>query len=169
MDVLRDYLALHLRADEPTAPLFPAFRLTPPKQTGVRRRRTRVRAGQGHRQADALAALTVDDAEQRLDLDWSSPVRHQNFYKSVFRPAVLRAGTVPTALKFHALRHAYASLCVAAGIPPLEIARFMGHAKVTTTLSVYAHLFEDDHTDAMSALGAMGTPATGENVVRMRV
>lgn len=28
-------------------------------------------------------------------------------------------------LKFHALRHTYASLCVVAGIPPLEIARFI--------------------------------------------
>ena len=74
---------------------------------------------------------------------------------------------LPPALKFHALRHTYASLCVAAGITPLEIARFMGHAKVTTTLSVYAHLFEDDHTDAMAALGAMGQPHA-ENVVRLR-
>ena len=50
----------------------------------------------------------------------------------------------------------------------MEIARFMGHAKVTTTLSVYAHLFEDDHTDAMAALGAMGTTVSAENVVRLR-
>lgn len=48
----------------------------------------------------------------------------------------------------------------------LEIARFMGHAKVVTTLSVYAHLFEDDHADAMSALVAMSAPRT-ENVVRL--
>ena len=75
---------------------------------------------------------------------------------------------MPSGLKFHALRHTYASLCVAAGIPPLEIARFMGHAKVVTTLSVYAHLFEDDHADAMSALAAMGTATIGENVVRLR-
>ena len=47
---------------------------------------------------------------------------------------------------------------MAAGIPPLELARFVRHAKVTTTLSVYAHLFEDDYADAMAALGAMGTP-----------
>ncbi|MCG7632632.1 tyrosine-type recombinase/integrase [Gordonia McavH-238-E] len=121
------------------------------------------------RHADALAALTMDEAEERLDLDWTCPVRHQNFYKAVFRPAVLRAGIVPTALKFHALRHTYASLCVAAGIPLLEIARFMGHAKVTTTLSVYAHLFEDDHIDAMSALAALSMSTTGgENVVRLR-
>ncbi len=91
----------------------------------------------------------------------------------MYRPAVLRANRAATdralrpGLKFHALRHTYASLCVAAGIPPLEIARFMGHAKVTTTLSVYAHLFEDDHTDAMSALGAVSQPSSA-NVVRLR-
>jgi len=124
---------------------------------------------------EVLAALSVEKAEARLTLDWDNPLRHPSFYRSVYRPAVLRANRLtpdaglPPALKFHALRHTYASLCVAAGIPPLEIARFMGHAKVTTTLSVYAHLFEDDHADAMAALGAMGQPAErGENVVPLR-
>ncbi|WP_246007890.1 tyrosine-type recombinase/integrase [Gordonia oryzae] len=168
--VLREYLARHPRRDEPTAPLFPAMRLIAEKPTGVKN--TAV-GTPNERQATALASLTVEEAEARLELDWASPVRHQNFYKAVFRPAALRAniegqgGALPPALKFHALLHTYASLCVAAGIPPLEIARFMGHAKVVTTLSVYAHLFENDHADAMSALAAMSAPTT-ENVVRLR-
>lgn len=33
---------------------------------------------------------------------------------------------------------------------------------------VYAHLFEDDHADAMAMLGAMGQSDVG-NVVRMRL
>ncbi|WP_068275545.1 tyrosine-type recombinase/integrase [Aldersonia kunmingensis] len=181
VEMLRDYLALHPRADDPTAPLFPAFRLTAPKRRGL----VRIEGDtpepasiKAHRNAEALAALTVDDFEQRLELDWNSPTRHQNFYKAVFRPAVLRANRIvaeqrqgralPPALKFHALRHTYVSLCVAAGIQPLEIAKIAGHARVTTTLSVYAHLFEDDHTDAMAALGAMGPPTIGANVVRLR-
>lgn len=179
VDVLRNYLALHPRADDPTAPLFPAFRLTAERPTGIAVATDDKSAkGKASRNADALASLTVEEAEARLELDWTSPVRHQNFYKAVFRPAVLRADrratdqersrALPPALKFHALRHTYASLCVAAGIPPLEIARFMGHAKVTTTLSVYAHLFEDDHSDAMSALAAMSATTTGENVVSLR-
>ncbi|WP_235900708.1 hypothetical protein [Lolliginicoccus suaedae] len=45
----------------------------------------------------------------------------------------------------------------------------MGHAKVTTTLTIYAHLFDDDHTDAMAALGALGQPTHhGDNVVPIR-
>jgi hypothetical protein len=44
----------------------------------------------------------------------------------------------------------------------------MGHAKVATTLAAYAHLFEDDHADAMDALGAMGSAARVGNVIRLR-
>lgn len=96
----------------------------------------------------------------------------------MYRPAVLRANRLtPTAklspeLRFHSLRHTYASLCVAAGLKPLEISRFMGHAKPSTTLGIYTHLFEDHHDEAMSALGAMvsgvRTPAVGGNVLPMR-
>jgi integrase len=62
----------------------------------------------------------------------------------------------------------YASLCVAAGIPAFDISRFMGHTKPTTTLGIYAHLFEDDHADVMAALGAMGSLAPSGNVIRLR-
>lgn len=178
---LRDYLSVHPRADEPTAPLFPAMRLRAPRPTGVPTPPADGVAGNEDagsaalRQATALADLTVADARARLALDWDAPLRHAAFYKAVFRPAVLRANrlaptaALPPALKFHALRHTYASLCIAAGRPPIEIARFMGHAKVTTTLGVYAHLFSDDHADAMAALGAMVTgPLHGENVVPLR-
>ena len=35
-----------------------------------------------------------------------------------------------------------------------------GHAKVTTTLTVYVHLFpDDDATEDMAALGALSAPA----------
>ena len=54
---------------------------------------------------------------------------------------------LPPNLTFHSLRHTYASLCIAAGTPPLEISRFMGHSKITTTLSIYSHLFPSDHTE----------------------
>lgn len=172
--LLRDYLARHPHGPassqpDPSAPLFPAFRLVAQPPTG---KKSTITAD------DALAALSADQAAERLALDWDAPLRHQNFYKAVYRPAVLRAnrharerggGLLPANLRFHALRHTYASLCVAAGLPALAIAKYMGHAKVTTTLSTYAHLFDDDHTDAMAALGALGaTTAHGGNVVPIR-
>ena len=51
---------------------------------------------------------------------------------------------LPQQLKFHALRHTYASLMIAAGRPMFEIARLMGHSKPSTTETVYAHLLADD-------------------------
>jgi integrase len=111
------------------------------------------------------------EAQAALELDWDSLLNHMNFYRVVYQPAVLRANReneiLPPNLTFHALRHTYASLCVAAGIAPLAISRFMGHSKVTTTLSIYTHLFQDDHSDAMTALAALSRPAAA-NVVPIR-
>ncbi|MGE0218421.1 tyrosine-type recombinase/integrase [Mycolicibacterium sp.] len=181
--MLRDYLAVHPRGDDPTAPLFPGVRLLAPRPTGVATPPddTGATTGGGRakatRQAAALADLTTAEAGERLVLDWTVPYRHATFYKAVFRPAVLRANRcaettgdeaakVPPQFRWHGLRHTYASLCIAAGRPPLEVARFMGHAKVATTLGVYAHLYEDDHADAMAALAALETePSYGPNVV----
>jgi hypothetical protein len=52
--------------------------------------------------------------------------------------------------------------------PAVAIVPVHGHAKVTTTLTVYTHLFADDHTDAMAALGAMGQAKPEGNVVALR-
>jgi integrase len=176
--ILRDYLAMHPRRNEPTAPLFPSFKLTAPKPGQTQRPKGSDPEGWrtvADRQARTLAALSVADAEARLVLDWKASLAHLAMYKAVFRPAVLRAlRLTPTTglspdLKFHSLRHTYVSLCVAAGIEPLKISRFAGHSKVTTTLGIYAHLFEDDHADAMAALGAMNTPrVNADNVIPLR-
>jgi integrase len=127
-EMLRDYLAEHPRADEASAPLFPNATLTAPRPTGVRawgsdgKPASQDRRAAKARQATALAELAVADVEKRLVLDWSEPLRHPTFYKAVYRPAVLRANRLtPTAklspeLKFHSLRHTYASLCTAAGL-----------------------------------------------------
>jgi integrase len=162
--ILRDYLAIHPHCDDQAAPLFPAMRLTTPRPTGKPADKNAPK-DRAVRQLAALAALSVDDAEARLVLDWSAPLRHATFYKAVFRPAVARAKLLPD-VHPHTLRHTYASLCVAAGIPMFEISRFMGHAKPSTTETVYAHLLRDDHSTAMSALGSMATP-TAANVVPM--
>lgn len=185
--LLRDYLAQHPRADEADAPLWPGMSLTRPRPTGVRATPADTGAAttgveatppsttaetRARRQAEALAELTVEDAEKRLVLDWNQPLRHATFYKAVYRPAVLRANRVTPTSKlspnqsFHSLRHTYASLCLAAGIRPIDIAELMGHRDVKTTLTVYAHLINtDDHTCNMAALGALGNPISSENVI----
>lgn len=51
------------------------------------------------RQAEALSELSVTDAEKRLVLDWTQPLRHATFYEAVYRPAVLRANKTTPAAK----------------------------------------------------------------------
>jgi integrase len=187
-ELLRAYLAEHPRRHDPNAPLWPAMALTrptpagapvPPVHAGAATTATGAPApakARARRQADALADLTVTEAESRLALDWSQPLRHPTFYKAVYRPAVLRTNRfTPTAKiapeqSFHSLRHTYASLCVAAGIRPIDIAALMGHRDVKTTLTVYAHLINtDDHAGNMAALGALAAkPTYSENVVPLR-
>lgn len=43
-------------------------------------------------------------------------------------------------MRFHDLRHTYASLLVAQGAHPKEMAELMGHSTVQITLDRYSHL-----------------------------
>jgi integrase len=57
-------------------------------------------------------------------------------------------------VSFHALRHTHASQLIHAGVPITEIAHRLGHASPSTTLSIYAHLFERDNSKAAAAINA---------------
>jgi site-specific recombinase XerD len=60
-----------------------------------------------------------------------------------FRAAVNAAGiTGRGRLSLHSLRHSFASLLIANGLNVVFVSRHLGHAKPTTTLAVYAHLFD---------------------------
>ncbi|MDV7135411.1 tyrosine-type recombinase/integrase [Williamsia muralis] len=186
--VLADYLASHPRRNDLTAPLFPNAMLVAPKPTGKRApkhpvdtpfvdRAGRSREGEPMTPGEQAALLSVAEAQDRLNLDWSEPLHHKTFYKSVYQPAILRAclvlsadglAPIPANATAHSLRHSYASFCVSAGLHPKQIADYMGHASVNTTMGVYAHLFEDDHDDAMAALGGVAAPRPSGNVVRLR-
>ena len=45
-------------------------------------------------------------------------------------------------LRFHDLRHTYASLLIAQGVDVAYVSRQLGHANITTTLNTYTHLFD---------------------------
>lgn len=55
---------------------------------------------------------------------------------------VLELGDV----RFHDLRHTFASMTLAAGVEPYKVSRWLGHASITTTDGIYAHLYPSDHS-----------------------
>ncbi|HZB47612.1 MAG TPA: tyrosine-type recombinase/integrase [Mycobacteriales bacterium] len=64
------------------------------------------------------------------------PVGRTSFRSRVWKPAIRRAG-LPERLRFHDLRHSYATWLVSDGLPPNIVQRIMGHEDVTTTLAIY--------------------------------
>jgi integrase len=67
------------------------------------------------------------------------------------------AGRTPLGL--HEGRHTYASLMIAAGINAKELATYMGHRSITTTMDRYGHLFPGSERAAADLLDAYLTGA----------
>ena len=58
----------------------------------------------------------------------------------------------PETIKFHDLRHLYASLLIAQGENVLYIQRQLGHSNPTITLNTYGHLMKQDNPEAAERL-----------------
>lgn len=97
------------------------------------------------------------DGKSALDFDRQLDI--SGVYKHYFTPAARAAGL--HGLKWHSLRHTYASLMAGAGIDIYKVSRWMGHSNVSVTDGVYTHLFATDHASDMDKLDAFVTRLTG--------
>ena len=94
-------------------------------------------------------------------LDFSRNVDCGSVLHYYMRPLLQGLG-LPPKMRWHDLRHTYASLMLAAGIPPHKLSRWMGHASLVTTDTVYSHLYPSDYSpeiaqfEAFSSLAAAG-------------
>ena len=68
------------------------------------------------------------------------PINHNNLVARYFRPALTAAGIEQ--IRFHDLRHTYASLLIEQGENIKYIQTQLGHSSPTVTLNVYAHLMK---------------------------
>lgn len=70
------------------------------------------------------------------------PLRHHNFYRRHFKPALAAAG-LPERVRFHDMRHTCAALLINADPPahPLAVMKRLGHSSITVTYNTYGHLF----------------------------
>ncbi|MBV8162447.1 MAG: site-specific integrase [Acidimicrobiia bacterium] len=111
----------------------------------------------------ALLERIRDHVEHRLlDRDGyvfagpnGGPLKYGSFYSLHFKPAV--EAVLPErlhGLRFHDLRHTYASLLVEQGAHPKEIAELMGHSSVQITLDRYGHVMPHLRTTLAERLDA---------------
>ena len=66
---------------------------------------------------------------------------------------ISREATLPT-IRFHDLRHTYATLALKTGIHPKVVSERLGHATVGITLDLYSHVTPAIARDAADAVAA---------------
>jgi integrase len=80
-----------------------------------------------------------------------TPENAANLLYRRYFPALRRAG-LPR-IRFHNLRHTYASLLIAQGEHPKYIQSQLGHTSINVTMDLYGHLMETVNQKAASRLG----------------
>ena len=74
------------------------------------------------------------------------PIHHRNLMRRVWRRALSAAQV--RYRHWHNLRHTFASQLLMAGVSPLYVAKQLGHARVSTTMNVYAHWIEEGGSES---------------------
>jgi integrase len=118
---------------------------------------TLVTALRAHRLASGFSELgDVIFASER-----GTPLDGNNMVRRYLHPALRRA-KLPS-IRFHDLRHTFASLLIAEGAHPKLISEQLGHASIQITLDRYGHLMDQSVGDASDRLEAalFGKPASG--------
>lgn len=105
-----------------------------------------------------LAGRSDDPDELVFRSPLGGPLRHGNFYRRFYRPAVTAAG-LPETVRFHDLRHTYAAFCIASTADPYAVMKRMGHSTITVTYDTYGHLFPARDAEITTALEALGHAA----------
>ena len=121
--------------------------------------------------AQALIDMLAEHVSLGLTNEWlfegnGKLPPHQNTIGHRWRTTLSRAGV--SGVRLHDLRHFYASGLIASGCDMVAVQRALGHAKSTTTLTTYAHLWpsaESRVRDASARLTAEVLDA-GEGTVR---
>jgi integrase len=92
-----------------------------------------------------------------------NPLDPNELTRRHFYPA-LEAAECPK-IRFHDLRHTYASLKIEQGENIVYISKQMGHSKVSTTLDIYAHLMKSENQESACGLEKMVFEKNGSKLV----
>jgi integrase len=81
------------------------------------------------------------------------PENHGNLLRRGFYPFLQKAGL--RKIRFHDLRHGYASLLIMNGEHPKFIQQQMGHSSVKVTMDIYGHLMASSNPQAAEKLSKL--------------
>jgi integrase len=84
-----------------------------------------------------------------------TPIRRQNLQRRSFKPLLEEAG-LPD-IRFHDLRHTFASIALGRGANINTVSKMLGHSSVKITLDVYGHLMPGMQSEALGHLDGVFT------------
>jgi integrase len=124
--------------------------------------------------AAALRAHRVRQIEQRLKAgtnwqetgyvfttEYGTPVSASNYMRRHFYPIADLAG-IPTrrqadgtqGLRLHDLRHGCGTLLISLGVKPKLVQTILRHSRLSTTMDLYVHAYDEDLRGAVASLDA---------------
>jgi integrase len=87
------------------------------------------------------------------------PIEASNLLPCSYKRLLGRAGL--PAIRFHDLRHSYATLALRNGVPVKVVSETLGHASITLTLDTYSHVLPDMQDDAAARMEGLLGRRTG--------
>jgi integrase len=134
---------------------------TPPRRTLFRARIWRpslVRAG-------LLGQVSAGSGQLPWRATWTAAggavetTRHRTHTQAIMEVARKASG----GLRFHDLRHSYASWLIASGVPITDAQKVMGHENPQTLLGIYSHVQDGSRDRILHALAAFSLPLDGSD------
>ena len=82
-----------------------------------------------------------------------TPMNAKNLTARNFKPLLKRA-KLPN-IRFHVLRHTFATLMLQNGEHPKVVQEMLGHATIAITMDTYSHVLPNMQRDAVDRLGVL--------------
>ena len=109
-----------------------------------------------HRERQHEESVMLADAWEDNGLvfpnSFGKPMDHNNIYHRDFKRVRERASLPPT-LRFHDLRHTFATLMLSNGANLNVVQETLGHSQASMTLNVYGHVLPNHQKEAIHKLG----------------
>jgi integrase len=102
----------------------------------------------------------VNDLDLIFPNDARGPINYSNMVQRHFLPT-LQAASLPK-IRFHDLRHTYASLKIEQGENIKYIQNQLGHSTPMVTLTVYARLMKDSNPESACGLEELVLGESGD-------
>lgn len=105
-----------------------------------------------YRDHGLIFAKDWEDMTRQTDC-LGDPLQLNNLGQRQYARLIEAAGVRP--IKFHGMRHTFATLALMNGTPPHVVQQILGHKRIEITLGIYSHVLPDQQEEVAAKMSAM--------------